>query len=103
MLMMRLLVLATLGVLLSGCYMLPMALLGPATSNFSTASIIKSGFSTSAGYVVKRTTGKTIGAHAFDAMFSDDIEDILQQAYFPKESKKKLVHLDLSPIRVHKD
>ena len=85
----RFLALASLGMFLSGCYLLPVAFLGPATSNFSTASIIKSGFSTSAGYVVKRTTGKTIGEHAFDAMFSDDIEDILQQAYFPKESKKK--------------
>ena len=30
----RLLEIATLGVLLSGCYMVPMALIGPATSGF---------------------------------------------------------------------
>ena len=36
----KLLILTTLGLLLSGCYMAPMALLGPATSGFSTASII---------------------------------------------------------------
>ena len=39
----RLLVLATLGTMLSGCYMVPMALVGPGISGFSTASLIQSG------------------------------------------------------------
>ena len=99
----RLLVIATLGVLLSGCYMVPLALLGPTTSGFNTASIIKSGFSTSASYVVKKTTGRTIGEHAFDAVFSDDIEEILQQAYFPKKRQIKLSESGLKSIQIHKD
>ena len=79
----RLLMLATLGVLLSGCYMVPMALIGPASSGFSTASIIQSGVTTSAGYLVQKSTGKTIAEHAFDIIE----EDILQQSFFPKQTK----------------
>ena len=39
----RLLLIATLGVMLSGCFMVPMAFIGPAASGFSTASLIQSG------------------------------------------------------------
>ncbi len=77
----RLLTIATAGVLLSGCYMVPMALIGPAASGFSTASIIQSGITTSASYVVKKTTGKTIGEHAYDIIG----DDVLQQTYLPEE------------------
>ena len=42
----RLLILTTLGVLLSGCYMVPMALVGPATSGFTTASLVQASIST---------------------------------------------------------
>ena len=80
----RLLAIVTLGVLLSGCYMVPMALIGPATSGFKTASIIQSGITTSANYIVKKKTGKTVGEHAFDAVFSDDIEEILSASLFSK-------------------
>ena len=100
--MKRLLAMATLSVLLSGCYMVPMALIGPASSGFNTASILQSGITTSAGYVVKKTTGKTIGEHAFDAVFSDDIEDILKQAYFPNDGKTKLAKPQLKSTQVHK-
>ena len=76
----RLLCLATLGVLLSGCFMAPMALIGPATSGFTTASIIQSGLTTGTNYVVKKSTGKSLGQHALDAV----TKDVLEQAYFPK-------------------
>ena len=56
----RLLLIAVLGVSVSGCFMVPMALIGPATSGFSTASLIQSGVTTGANYVVKKSTGKTI-------------------------------------------
>ena len=75
----RLLLLATLSVLLSGCYMAPMALLGPVTSGWTTASLIQSGITTGTGYMVKKTTGKTIYQHAYEAIN----KDILQQSYFP--------------------
>ena len=75
----RLLLITTLGILLSGCFMAPMALIGPATSGFTTASIIQSGVTTGANYLVKKSTGKTISQHAFEAID----KDILQQTYFP--------------------
>ena len=77
----RLLLIATLGLLLSGCFMVPMAFIGPAVSGFSTASIIQSGITTGASYMVKKSTGKTIAEHAISALDSD----VLQQTYFPKK------------------
>ena len=64
----RLLLLTTLGVMLSGCFMVPMAFVGPAVSGFSTASIAQSALTTGAGYIVKKNTGKSITEHAFDAI-----------------------------------
>ena len=83
----RLLLVVTLGVMLSGCFMAPLALIGPATSGFSTASLIQAGVSSGANYVVKKGTGKTIGEHAFDAIN----EETLQQTYFPKNTNSLIV------------
>ena len=76
----RLLLVVTLGVMLSGCFMAPMALIGPVSSGFTSASIIQSGVSTGASYLVKRSTGKTISEHAFETIN----REILKQTYFPK-------------------
>ena len=76
----RLLLVAVLGVTVSGCFMAPIAFIGPAASGFSTASIIQSGVTTGASYMVQKTTGKTIGQHALDVIN----KDALQQTYFPK-------------------
>ena len=78
-----LLVLTALGVMISGCFMVPMAFIGPAASGFSTASIAQSAISTGASYMVKKNTGKTITEHAFDTINSD----VLKQSYFPKEKE----------------
>ena len=78
----RLILIVTLGVTLSGCFMVPMALIGPATSGFTTASIVQSGITTGAGYMVKKSTGKSLGEHAIDAIN----KDVLQQTYFPKNT-----------------
>lgn len=83
----RLLILTVLGVSLTGCFMAPMALIGPATSGFTTASLIQSGVTTTASYMVKKSTGKTIGEHAMDAIG----KDILQQTYFPKKSTEETI------------
>ena len=77
----RLLLIVALGVAVSGCYMVPMALIGPASSGFTTASIIQSGVTTGANYMVKKSTGKTISQHALEALN----KDVLQQTYLPKE------------------
>ena len=75
----RLLLIVAMGVALSGCFMAPLALIGPATSGFSTASLIQTGVTTSANYMVKKSTGKTIAEHALDALN----KDVIQQTYFP--------------------
>ena len=69
----RLFLIVALGVTVSGCFMVPLAFIGPATSGFSTASIIQSGITTGANYVVKRSTGKTIAEHAIAIINSKDI------------------------------
>ena len=75
----RLLLIVVLGVSLSGCFMAPLALIGPASSGFSTASLIQSGISTGANYVVKKSTGKTITEHVFDSINRETIK----QSYTP--------------------
>ena len=77
----RLLALTTVGVLLSGCYMVPMAFIGPASSGFTTASILQSGVTTGAGYLVKKETGKFISDHILETVNSN----ILKQTYFPEK------------------
>ena len=78
----RLLLIVAVGVTLTGCFMAPLALIGPATSGFTTASIGQAAISTGATYVVKKTTGKTISEHAITAIN----KDILQQTYLPKDT-----------------
>ena len=82
----RLLILATLVVMLSGGFIAPVALIGPAISGFSTASLIQSGFTSTANYMVKKSTGKTIAQHAYDAIN----HDTLVQTLAPQEKKIKL-------------
>ena len=83
----RLLLVVTLGVMLTGCFMAPLALIGPATSGFSTASLIQAGVSSGANYMVKKGTGKTIGEHAFNAIN----RETLQQTYFPRNNNSLIV------------
>ena len=88
----KLLLIATAGVLLSGCFMAPLALIGPATSGFSTASIIQSGVTTGANYMVQKSTGKTISEHVIESINSST----LQLTYLPKEINSKTVILPIS-------
>ena len=67
--------------LTSGCYMAPLALIGPATSGFSTASIIQTTVTASGNYLVKKSTGKTVTEHALDALN----EANMKHSYFPSE------------------
>ena len=86
----RLFLITTLSVLLSGCFMAPMARIGPATSGFGTASIIQSGLTSGANYIVKKHTGKTISQHAFDSI----TEEILKQSYLPTKN------INLAPKKI---
>ena len=83
----RLAILIALGAILSGCFMVPMALVGPATSGFTTASIVQSGFTTGANFIVKKSTGKSITQHALENIN----KDIMQQTYFPEEKQTSLI------------
>ena len=76
----KIIFIVTMGVAVSGCFMAPLALIGPVTSGFSTASIIQAGVSSGANYMVKKSTGKTIGEHAIDTIN----KDIFQHTYLPK-------------------
>jgi len=80
----RLLLLVTLGALLQGCYMVPLAFIGPATSGFSTASIVQASFTTGANLLVEKTTGKSISEHALASLD----RDVLFQAYTPQKITK---------------
>ena len=83
----RLFLIVALSVTVSGWFMVPMAFIGPASSGFSTASIIQSGVTTGANYVVKRSTGKTIAEHAIAIINSEhaiaiiNSKDIYQQTF----------------------
>ena len=47
------------GLLVSGCYMVPLAFVGPATSGFTASSVMQAAITSTAGHVVKKTTGKS--------------------------------------------
>ena len=92
-----LLVLTALGVMISGCFMVPMAFIGPAASGFSTASLAQSAVTTGASYMVKKNTGKTISEHAYEAIGGDI--NVIQQSYFPKNNVTKLILPESKPIQ----
>ena len=89
----RFLLLTALGILLSGCFMAPLALLGPATSGFTTASLIQSGVTTTASYMVKKATGKSASEHVLGLISSD----ILKQSYFPSNTSDNSPSLIIAP------
>ena len=83
----RIILIVTIGVTLSGCFVAPLALIGPATSGFSTASIIQAGVSSGASYMVKQSTGKTIGEHAIEVIN----KDVIQNTYLPKNKDSRVI------------
>tara|TARA_Y100000590_G_scaffold198521_1_gene225434 strand:- start:561 stop:1022 length:462 start_codon:yes stop_codon:yes gene_type:complete len=88
----KILLISVMGLMLTGCYMAPMALIGPATSGFTTASIVQSGISTGASFIVKKSTGKTISEHVRESFE----KDVFQQSYAPnKENYLKTQKIDL--------
>ncbi len=88
----KLLLIGVLGMAVSGCFMVPMAFVGPATSGFSTASIIQSGITSGANYMVKQSTGKTIAEHALGTFN----KNIYKQTYFPTNETSTAIVLPRS-------
>ena len=72
---------------MSGCYMVPLALIGPATSGFTASSVMQAAISSTANHMVKKTTGKSFADHAMDAMDIDKIS----LGYFPSNKSKNLI------------
>ena len=90
----RLLLLVILGVMTSGCFVAPLALIGPATSGFTTTSLAKSGITSGIDFVIKKRTGKSISQHAFDRINREIYsanKEVLQQTYLPKKQNALIV------------
>ena len=83
----KLFLIVALGVTVSGCFMAPLALIGPMSSGFTTASIIQSGVTSGASYIIKQTSGKSVSEHIMEAIN----KDVLQQAYAPKKNTDLLI------------
>ena len=83
----RILLISVVGLLMSGCYMVPLAFIGPATSGFTTSSIMQSVVTQTANHMVKKTTGKTFSEHAADTIDMDKIS----LGYFPSNKSNNLI------------
>ena len=81
---------------LSGCYMAPLALLGPAASGFSSTSILQATLTTTTNALVKKRTGKTIGEHTMESINQTllahgyvSIENYEEEFIYPQRKPKK--------------
>ena len=93
----RILLISVVGLLMSGCYMVPLAFIGPATSGFTTSSIMQAAISSTANHMVKKTTGKTFSEHAFDAIKMNDIS----LGYFPSNKSNHLILPLPKPLNIN--
>ena len=83
----RILLISVVGLLMSGCYMVPLALIGPATSGFTATSIMQAAVTSTANHMVKKTTGKTFSEHVIDTINMDKIS----LGYFPSNKSNNLI------------
>ena len=88
---------SAMGLLVSGCYMVPLALIGPATSGFTASSMMQAAISTTANHMVKKTTGKSFSEHAFDAINMDDVT----LGYFPVNKSNNLILPLPKPLNIN--
>lgn len=51
-----------------------MALVGPASSGFTTASIVQSAITSTTSHVVKKTTGKSIYEHIIESLNDENVK-----------------------------
>ena len=83
----RILLISVVGLLISGCYMVPLAFIGPASSGFTASSIMQTAVTTTANHMVKKTTGKTFSEHAIDTIDMSKIS----LGYFPLNESNNLI------------
>ena len=95
--MKKILLISIAGLLMSGCYMVPLAFIGPATSGFTTSSMMQAAISSSANHMVKKATGKSFSEHAFDTINMDDIT----LGYFPSNKSNNLILPLPKPLNIN--
>ena len=93
----RIALISVAGLLMSGCYMVPLAFIGPVSSGFTAQSIVQSTLATTANHMVKKTTGKTFSEHAFDIINTDDIS----LGYFPSNKSNELILPLPKPLNIN--
>ena len=93
----KLLLVSAMGLFVSGCYMVPLAFIGPATSGFTASSMMQAAVSTTANHMVKKATGKTFSEHAFDAINMDDIS----LGYFPSNKSNHFILPLPKPLNIN--
>ena len=93
----KLLLVSAMGLFVSGCYMVPLAFIGPATSGFTTSSLMQAAVSTTANHMVIQATGKSFSEHAFDAINMDDIT----LGYFPVNKSSNLILPLPKPLNIN--
>jgi len=95
--MKKIILISIVGLLVSGCYMVPLAFIGPATSGFTATSIMQAAITTTANHMVKKSTGKTFSEHAFDVINMDDIS----LGYFPSNKSNHLILPLPKPLNIN--
>ena len=95
--MKKILLISIVGLLVSGCYMVPLAFIGPATSGFTTTSMMQAAITSSANHMVKKATGKSFSEHAFDTINMDDIT----LGYFPSNKSNNLILPLPKPLNIN--
>ena len=78
--------------------MVPLALIGPATSGYTASSVMQAAITSTANHVVKKATGKSFSEHAFDAIDMDDIT----LGYFPSNKSNKFILPLPKPLNINK-
>ena len=93
----RILLISVVGLLMSGCYMVPLAFIGPATSGFTASSVVQAVISTTADHMVKKATGKSFSEHALDSINMDEIT----LGYFPSNKSNNLILPLPKPLNIN--
>ena len=85
------------GLFVSGCYMVPLAFIGPATSGFTASSMVQAAISTTANHMVKKATGKSFSEHALESINMDGIT----LGYFPVNKSNNLILPLPKPLNIN--
>ena len=93
----KLILISAMGLLFSGCYMAPLALVGPATSGFTATSMMQSAVTSSANHIIKKTTGKSFSDYASEFVKMNNIS----LGYFPLNESKDFILPLPKPLNIN--